>query len=211
MHCSQGFYSFIQRALAKKILLSPPKSLHDWKPKFFFIKAGVIPMKMVFRGKEEVSTETIQTPYSEAWYQDIKDVPSIALSEKALVGAAMSLCWRMNREDKPVESGRMATVPKRADEELWYHQIVKNFVLPRNEDLSAQPATGAGELSNQGIDPEKKERVPTATTAPRKNDAERAQSSKAKNVRGEKKVRAIPLTPGVIMWWYLTRWRVLRL
>ncbi|KAJ0662792.1 hypothetical protein HanLR1_Chr13g0473681 [Helianthus annuus] len=59
-------------------------------------------MKMVFRGKEKVATETIQTPYSEAWYQDIKDVPSIALPEKALVGAAISLCWRMNREDKPV-------------------------------------------------------------------------------------------------------------
>ncbi|KAJ0718896.1 hypothetical protein HanLR1_Chr08g0275771 [Helianthus annuus] len=57
MHCSQGFYSFVQRASAKKILLSPPpppKSFHDWKPKFFFIKAGVIPMKMVFRGKEDV-------------------------------------------------------------------------------------------------------------------------------------------------------------
>ncbi|KAJ0479985.1 hypothetical protein HanIR_Chr13g0626331 [Helianthus annuus] len=131
MHCSQGFYSFIQRASAKKILLTPPpKSFHDWKAKFFFIKAGVIPMKMVFRGKEKVATETIQTPYSEAWYQDIKDVPSIALPEKALVGAAISLCWRMNREDKPVymegdsivslyvvgferEGGRMATMPKK--------------------------------------------------------------------------------------------------
>ncbi|KAJ0692111.1 hypothetical protein HanPI659440_Chr15g0582311 [Helianthus annuus] len=102
MHCSQGFYSFIQRASAKKILLIPPKSFHDWKPKFFFIKAGVIPMKMVFRGKGEVATETIQTPFSEAWYQDIKDVPLIALPEKAMVDAAMSLYWRMNREDKPV-------------------------------------------------------------------------------------------------------------
>ncbi|MFS7989059.1 hypothetical protein Hanom_Chr11g01042291 [Helianthus anomalus] len=161
-------------------------------------------MKMVFRGKEEVATEAIQTPYSEAWYQDIKDVPSIALPEKALVGAAMSLCWRMNREDKSVymegdsivslyvvgferEGGRMATVPKRADEELWYHQIVKNFVLPWDEDLSAQPATDAGELSNLVIGPEKKKRVPTATNVPRKNYAERAQSSKAKNVRLEKK------------------------
>ncbi|KAJ0846391.1 hypothetical protein HanRHA438_Chr15g0724271 [Helianthus annuus] len=68
MHCSQGFYSFIQHASAKKILLSPPKSFHDWKPKFFFINVGVILMKMVFRGKEDVPTETIQTPFSEAWY-----------------------------------------------------------------------------------------------------------------------------------------------
>ncbi|KAJ0575567.1 hypothetical protein HanIR_Chr05g0214191 [Helianthus annuus] len=136
MHCSQGFYSFVQRASAKKILLQPPKFFHDWKPKFFYIKAGVILMEMSSRGKEDV-------------------LP------KALVGSGMSLCWRMNREDKPVymedgkvvslyvvaferEGGKMTIVSKRADEELWYLQIVKNFVLPRDEDLVAQPLTGAG-------------------------------------------------------------------
>ncbi|MFS7972187.1 hypothetical protein Hanom_Chr09g00841761 [Helianthus anomalus] len=91
MHCSQGFYSFVQRASAKKILFNPPKSFHDWKQKFFFIKVGVIPMRMTFRGKEDVPTETIQTPLDKNWYQDLKDVPSIALPEKALVGASMSL------------------------------------------------------------------------------------------------------------------------
>ena len=57
---------------------------------------------MVFRGKEDVPTETIQTPVDENWYQDLKDVPSIALLEKALVSASMSLNWRMNPKDKPV-------------------------------------------------------------------------------------------------------------
>ncbi|KAM0043912.1 hypothetical protein Hdeb2414_s0010g00346991 [Helianthus debilis subsp. tardiflorus] len=56
MHYSQGFYSYVQRASAKKILLHPPKSFNDWKPKFFFIKVGVIPMKMTVRGKEDVAT-----------------------------------------------------------------------------------------------------------------------------------------------------------
>ncbi|KAJ0735714.1 hypothetical protein HanPI659440_Chr11g0435211 [Helianthus annuus] len=102
MYCSQGFYSFVQRASAKKILLQPPKSFHDWKQKFFFIKAGVIPMRMVFRGKEDVPTETIQTPVDENWYQDLKDVPSISLPKTALVGASMSLNWKMNREEKAV-------------------------------------------------------------------------------------------------------------
>ncbi|KAJ0796028.1 hypothetical protein HanPI659440_Chr04g0157381 [Helianthus annuus] len=81
----------------------------------------------------------------------------------------------------------MATVPKKADEELWYLRIVKNFVLPCDEDLAAQPSSGAGELTNLGIGLEKKKRAPTATTASRKNDAEKAHSSKVKNVRGEKK------------------------
>ncbi|MFS7919783.1 hypothetical protein Hanom_Chr03g00216731 [Helianthus anomalus] len=38
LHFSQGFYSFAQRSSAKKILLHPPKSFQEWKPKFFFIK-----------------------------------------------------------------------------------------------------------------------------------------------------------------------------
>ncbi|KAM0029980.1 hypothetical protein Hdeb2414_s0018g00531951 [Helianthus debilis subsp. tardiflorus] len=149
MHCSQGFYSFVQRASAKKILLQPPKSFHDWKPKFFFIKAGMIPMKMSFRGKEDVANETIQTPFSENGYHDVKDVPSIELPEKALVAAGMSLFWRMEREEKPVymedgkKGGSMATIPKKADEKLWYLRIVKNFALPRDEDLSSQFPTGA--------------------------------------------------------------------
>ncbi|KAJ0578236.1 hypothetical protein HanIR_Chr05g0245091 [Helianthus annuus] len=203
MHCSQGIYSFVQRASAKKILLQPPKSFHDWK-QFFFIKVGVIPMRMTFRGKEDVPTENIQTPNDENWYQDLKDVPAISLSEKALVGASMSLNWRMNREDKPVymecdkvvslyvvaferEGGKIDTIPMQPDEELWYHRIVKNFVLPRDDDLAAQPAVGAGELSNLGIGPEKKKRAPVATAALKKSGVEKAQTSKTKNLGGEKK------------------------
>ncbi|MFS8003334.1 hypothetical protein Hanom_Chr13g01212781 [Helianthus anomalus] len=117
----------------------------------------------------------------------------------------MSLNCRMNREDKPVymegdkvvslyvvaferEGGKMATIAKKPDEELWYHCIVRNFVLPRDDDLSAQPAVGAGELSNLGIGTEKKKRVPTTSATPKKGDAEKAQSTRAKNVVGEKKV-----------------------
>ncbi|MFS8007743.1 hypothetical protein Hanom_Chr14g01264641 [Helianthus anomalus] len=43
-------------------------------------------------------------------------------------------------------------------------------------------------LSNLGIGPEKKRRAPAATAAPKKSDVEKTQSSKAKNVGGEKKV-----------------------
>ncbi|KAJ0848661.1 hypothetical protein HanRHA438_Chr13g0592751 [Helianthus annuus] len=177
-------------------------------------------MRMTFRGKEDVPTETIQTPMDENWYQDLKEVPSIALPEKALVGAGMSLNWRMHREDRPVytEDGkgkaeRWLPLLKKPDEELWYHCIVQNFVPPRDADLSFQPTAGAGkplpylffvyffctfelvilcallvgELSNLGIGLEKRKRAPTATAVPKKNDAEKAQSSKAKNFGGEKK------------------------
>ncbi|KAM0028955.1 hypothetical protein Hdeb2414_s0018g00520221 [Helianthus debilis subsp. tardiflorus] len=194
----------MQRVSAKKILLQPPKYFHDWKQKFFFIKVGVILMRMNFRGKKDVPTETIQTPTDENWYQDLKDVPSIALPEKALVGASMSLNWRMNQEEKPVykegdkivslyvvaferEGGKMTTIPKKLDEELWYHRIMRNFVLSRDDDLAAQPVAGAGELYNLRIGPEKKKRAPTATAALKKSEAEKTQPSKGKNVGGEKK------------------------
>ncbi|KAJ0456736.1 hypothetical protein HanRHA438_Chr15g0716531 [Helianthus annuus] len=121
----------------------------------------------------------------------------------------MSLNWKMNREEKPVymeggkvvslyvvaferEGGKMTTLPKKPDEELWYLRIVKNFVLPQDDDLSVQPAAGAGELSNLGIGPEKKRRAPTTSAAPKKNDANKAQTSKEKNVGVEKKVMKRP-------------------
>ncbi|MFS8004432.1 hypothetical protein Hanom_Chr13g01225711 [Helianthus anomalus] len=36
-----GFYSFGNCGAARKILISPPKSFHDWKMKFFFIREDV--------------------------------------------------------------------------------------------------------------------------------------------------------------------------
>ncbi|KAM0068593.1 hypothetical protein Hdeb2414_s0002g00074951 [Helianthus debilis subsp. tardiflorus] len=193
--CSQGFYSFAQISSAKKILLTPPpqkkKSFHDWKPKFFFIKIGVIPMKMTFRGAEDIKVENLKTLESEIWHQDMKDIPSIELPKRALVAAGMSLHWKMDREDKPVymeddtivslyvvaykrEKGRMTTISKGANEALLYYQIIKNFALPKDEDLAAQPSTGAG--------PEKKKkRVPVAAVALKKADA-----PKAKVIKEEK-------------------------
>ncbi|KAM0007942.1 hypothetical protein Hdeb2414_s0126g00805071 [Helianthus debilis subsp. tardiflorus] len=81
----------------------------------------------------------------------------------------------------------MSTIAKTPDEEFWYHRIVRNFVLPRDDNLATQPAAGAGELSNLGISPEKKRRAPTTAATPKKSDAKKAQPSKGKNVGGEKK------------------------
>ncbi|MFS7905958.1 hypothetical protein Hanom_Chr01g00053791 [Helianthus anomalus] len=125
MHCSQGLASFAQRASAKKILSNPPKSFHDWKPKFFFIKAGVIPVKMGFRGKEDVVPETIQNPFSETWYQDLKNVPSIELPKKALVAKVER--WLLFQKRLTLNFGTFG----------------KNFAFPQDEDLFAQPPTGA--------------------------------------------------------------------
>ncbi|KAJ0621335.1 hypothetical protein HanIR_Chr01g0007491 [Helianthus annuus] len=157
-------------------------------------------MKMTFRGAEDIKVENLKTLESEIWYQDLKDIPSIELPERALVAAGMSLHWKMDHEDKPVymegdtivflyvvtykrEKGKMTTISNGADEELWYHQIIKNFRLPRDKDLAVQPSTGAG--------PEKKKkRVPVVAAALKKADA-----PKAKTVKEEKKGTRFFLKP----------------
>ncbi|KAJ0959108.1 hypothetical protein HanPSC8_Chr00c520g0808921 [Helianthus annuus] len=138
------------------------RSMHI-EPTVDRFRAAVIPMRMTFRGFEYIEVETLKTPETEIWYQDLKDVPSIELPERALVAARMSLHWRMNRHDKPVymeddkvvalyvvafkrEIGKMTTVQKGADEASWYHQIIKNFVLPKDHDLTAQPSAGASKF-----------------------------------------------------------------
>ncbi|KAM0049765.1 hypothetical protein Hdeb2414_s0008g00289761 [Helianthus debilis subsp. tardiflorus] len=49
-----GFYSFLARWGAKRILVVPPKSFNEWKSKFFYIKAARIACKLevskIFQG-----------------------------------------------------------------------------------------------------------------------------------------------------------------
>ncbi|KAM0009820.1 hypothetical protein Hdeb2414_s0085g00783031 [Helianthus debilis subsp. tardiflorus] len=192
LHSSQGFYSFPQRPAVKKILLAPPKSFHEWKTKFFYIKRGVIPVKMNFRGAEDIVVETPKTPEAEIW---------------ALVAAGMSLHWKAEPHDKPVyveddnivalyvvaykrENGKMTTIQKGANEETWYHHIVKNFALSKDVDLNAQPSTDIGELMNLGVGPEfkTKKRRPVATTISKKIDVPKADIRKEETKKGTRLV-----------------------
>ncbi|KAJ0603897.1 hypothetical protein HanHA300_Chr02g0043411 [Helianthus annuus] len=129
----------------------------------------------------------------------MKDVPFIELPERALVSAGMSLHWKAERHDKSDyveddkivclyvvaykrEHGKMTTVQKGANEEPWYHQILKNFALPRDADLRAQPSTGAGPESK------KKKSAPTATAAPKKFDTLKADVLKEEKKKGTRLV-----------------------
>ncbi|KAF5767853.1 hypothetical protein HanXRQr2_Chr14g0629561 [Helianthus annuus] len=130
-------------------------------------------MKLNFRGEEDILAKTLKTPVTEIWNQDIKDIPSIELPERALVATKMSLHWKADRHDKPVyvevdkfvalyvvafkrENGKMSTIQKGADEETWYHRIVKNFALPKDADLNAQPSAVADALKADVLKEEKK-------------------------------------------------------
>ncbi|KAF5813603.1 hypothetical protein HanRHA438_Chr03g0111631 [Helianthus annuus] len=86
----------------------------------------------------------------------------------------------------------MTTVQKGANEEPWYHQIVKNFAFPKDADLNAQASTDVTtcELTNLGVGPEskKKKRASTATAAPKKFDTLKVDVLKEEKKKGTRLV-----------------------
>ncbi|KAJ0882675.1 hypothetical protein HanPSC8_Chr10g0412431 [Helianthus annuus] len=74
----------------------PPKSLHDWKHKFFYICRGVIPIDSLYRLVDEGVPKLPVAAYAdEAWYKTLTRTSAamLQLDEKALVAAGMSMLW----------------------------------------------------------------------------------------------------------------------
>ncbi|XP_021984691.1 uncharacterized protein LOC110880477 [Helianthus annuus] len=100
---TMGFFSFVSRGAAKKILLNPPKSFHDWKPKFFFIREEVLPIAMPFRDwTEAIPKEDLPIPKKAQWYQQLTPTPNRVFGENVLVAAKMSDQWSPNSREVPV-------------------------------------------------------------------------------------------------------------
>ncbi|KAM0005875.1 hypothetical protein Hdeb2414_s0194g00829191 [Helianthus debilis subsp. tardiflorus] len=76
-----GFFSFALCGV-KKILISPPKSFHDWKMKFFFIHEVVIPVDMEFRQSATIPKEDMKVPRAVAWYEKLLALPNRVLESK---------------------------------------------------------------------------------------------------------------------------------
>ncbi|MFS7945150.1 hypothetical protein Hanom_Chr06g00520771 [Helianthus anomalus] len=145
-----GFYSFGNCGAAKKILSSPPKSFHDWKMKFFFIREEVMPIAMIFRASNKIDKEELPIPKGDDWYMRLLATPSRTFGEQVLVSAAMCDKWPERSEDVPVLmfngeamssaqlyqaafptfGGSMGVRPLEADETYWYEQIKGNFLYP---------------------------------------------------------------------------------
>ncbi|MFS7956705.1 hypothetical protein Hanom_Chr07g00657651 [Helianthus anomalus] len=87
------FYSFGNRGLAKKILLNSPKSFHDWKMKFFFIREEVIPITMIFREPDTIDKKEPPIPKGVDWYLKLTAMPNRIFGENVLVTAQMSDKW----------------------------------------------------------------------------------------------------------------------
>ncbi|KAM0038712.1 putative microtubule-associated protein 7 family [Helianthus debilis subsp. tardiflorus] len=153
---TMGFFSFASRGAVKKILLNPPKSFHDWKPKFFFIREEVFPIAMPFRDwTEAIPKEDLPIPKNARWYQQLTPTPNRVFGENVLVAAKMSDQWSPSSREVPVLKigdqaafttfgGSMGVRPVRDDEESWYDQIKGNFMFPVADAFASPPTATEG-------------------------------------------------------------------
>ncbi|KAJ0876244.1 hypothetical protein HanPSC8_Chr11g0486211 [Helianthus annuus] len=159
---TMGFFSFASRGAAKKILLNPPKSFHDWKPKFFFIREEVVPVAMTFREwTEAIPKEDLPIPKTALWYQQLTPTLNRVFGENVLVAAKMSDQWSPSSREVPVLKlgdqeaqlyqaafstfgGSMGVRPVRDDEESWYDQIKGNFMFPAADAFASPPTATEG-------------------------------------------------------------------
>ncbi|KAM0005133.1 hypothetical protein Hdeb2414_s0219g00837461 [Helianthus debilis subsp. tardiflorus] len=96
------FYSFGNRGSAKQILLNPPKSFHDWKQKFLFIREEVIPIAMIFREPDTIEKKELAIPKGADWYLKLTATPNRIFGENFLVAAQMSDKWPENSNEVPI-------------------------------------------------------------------------------------------------------------
>ncbi|KAJ0435245.1 hypothetical protein HanIR_Chr17g0891201 [Helianthus annuus] len=155
-----GFYSFNSRTTGVlPCSRDPPKSLHDWKQKFFYIRRGVIPIDMHYRSESEgVPRVAVSIAFAdEDWYKTLsrRATLMIQLEERAPVAAGMSMLWvprdprayldyahkgragysLMNVFDSKVAGGMtVAALPE--GEPGWVSRIRYNFLHPSNESIA---------------------------------------------------------------------------
>ncbi|KAJ0914782.1 hypothetical protein HanPSC8_Chr06g0242511 [Helianthus annuus] len=96
-----GFFSFALRNV-KKILINPPKSFHNWKMKFFFIREEVIPIAMLFHEPGAIDKEDTPIPKKAAGNDNLCATPNRVVGEQVFVAAVMSDKWSEQSREVPV-------------------------------------------------------------------------------------------------------------
>ncbi|KAM0010203.1 hypothetical protein Hdeb2414_s0079g00779251 [Helianthus debilis subsp. tardiflorus] len=94
------------------------------------------------------------------------------------------------------ERGKMSTIKKGANEDPWYYQIVRNFALPKDVDLGAQPTTSAG-LAPVAVRKPKAEPRDTADIPASNPDDPIDLESSPEPLRGTKAVKRKPESEAV--------------
>ncbi|KAM0038201.1 hypothetical protein Hdeb2414_s0013g00412091 [Helianthus debilis subsp. tardiflorus] len=157
---NMGFYSFGNQGSAKKILLNPPKSFHNWKQKFFFIREEVIPIAMIFCVPDTIEKVELPIPKGADWYLKLTAMPSQIFDENVLVATQMSDQWPAESNEVPVLKfqdraafptfgGSMGVRPLESGEQYWYKQIKGHFLNPLTGAFANPPtATNGAHLTN---------------------------------------------------------------
>ncbi|KAJ0804646.1 hypothetical protein HanPI659440_Chr02g0040471 [Helianthus annuus] len=157
---NMGFYLFAQRG-AKKILINPPKSFHDWKMKFFFIREEVILIAMLFRKSDRIEKEEFPILKAEDWYTRLMATPNRVYGEQVLVAVGMSDKWPPRSKEVPVLmfngevaqlfqsafptfGGAIGVRPLGDREFFWYGQIKDNFMYPPAGIFASPPTATEG-------------------------------------------------------------------
>ncbi|MFS7943412.1 hypothetical protein Hanom_Chr06g00500011 [Helianthus anomalus] len=169
-----GFYSFSSRTTGvDPCSWDPPKSLHDWKQKFFYIHRGVIPLDMHYRAEcEGVPRVNVSVDFPEQeWYKVLtrKVTHIIQIEERALVAAGMSMLWATQNPrgfsiykyqgkgifDNVFDSkagGAMVVAALPEGRPLCVDQIRNNFLHPTSESMTTYANTVLGEDDGDDID-----------------------------------------------------------
>ncbi|KAM0040741.1 hypothetical protein Hdeb2414_s0012g00397631 [Helianthus debilis subsp. tardiflorus] len=135
---NMGFYSFGNRGSAKKILLNPPKSFHDWKQKFFFITEEVIPIAMIFRTLDVIEKEELPIPKGDAWNLKLIATPNRIFGENVLVAA------HLYQAAFPTFGGFMEVRPLEPGEQYWNEHIKGHFLYPPAGTFANPPTATEG-------------------------------------------------------------------
>ncbi|KAM0055482.1 hypothetical protein Hdeb2414_s0006g00206671 [Helianthus debilis subsp. tardiflorus] len=140
---TSGFYSFNSPTSGVSPCSSnPPKSMHDWKQKFFYIHRGAIPVDVHYRAESEgVPMKNVSIYFVEQeWYKSLtRKATSISqLEERALVGAVgFSL---LNVLD-PKAAGAMVEAILPEGKHVWLEQIRDRFLHPTSDSFAAYANT----------------------------------------------------------------------
>ncbi|MFS8023014.1 hypothetical protein Hanom_Chr16g01446441 [Helianthus anomalus] len=168
-----GFYSFNSRiGGVKPCSRDFPKSLHDWKQKFFYIRRGVIPIDMHYQFESEgVPWVNVSISYTDQdWYTTLtrKVTPIIQLEERALVAAGMR--YNLMNVFYPNVGGAMVVVALPEDKPLWVDYIRDNFLHPSSESMAtyANIVLGDDGEDETDIDPAPTREEPILLSSPQK-------------------------------------------
>ncbi|MFS7980072.1 hypothetical protein Hanom_Chr10g00935061 [Helianthus anomalus] len=152
-----GFYSFNSRTSGvRPCSANPPKSLHDWKHKFFYIRRGFIPIDIHYRDEGEgIPRVNISVDFvDQEWYKKLtrKATSICQIEEMALVGAGMSMLWvPKNPRGVPV-AGAMIEEVFAEGKPAWLDQIRDRFLHPTSGSFAAYANTILGEDDGDELD-----------------------------------------------------------